>query len=358
MQRNLKVCVINPNYYRSSGVTVVIKRLFEGSAKLNIDWHFITCDLGNKLETEFPAWLNSEKLLHLKILSNNPLLAILNLCKLLVFLESNNIDIVHVHHRRVAITIGWLLYLLNIPLIYTAHLTYGKSSIFKYTPIKRYLAISQSVKENIIATVGNKGIDMVYNPAPFEESPINIDKSRQNKVCCIARLEEVKNHIYLIESWKKAFGDRKDVTLTLIGEGSLKNKLLDTIKNLNLENSVFIKKYTSAIREEILSSSFMVLTSKVEGLPLVVLEAAGLGVPTLLTDADGSRDCVPPESILPNKISLEDSTAYSNALTDWMSNFNSIKLEGLRFHSYWKDRASPNAFATHHQKIYLENARR
>ena len=132
----------------------------------------------------------------------------------------------------------------------------------------------------------------------------------KNEVCngaiCIARLEKVKGHHNLIKAWSILKARGLNYTLTLVGEGSLHAELHDLIVNLGLENQIYFKGYTSDVELEIKKNMFAILVSEVEGQGIVTIESASVGRASILTDVDGSRDCLPPNRILPNGLPYGD----------------------------------------------------
>ena len=56
----INVCVVNPNYYRSSGVTVSIRRIYEHLPAAEITQYFVDCGYGN--ETAETSWMPRNRL--------------------------------------------------------------------------------------------------------------------------------------------------------------------------------------------------------------------------------------------------------------------------------------------------------
>jgi len=70
-----------------------------------------------------------------------------------------------------------------------------------------------------------------------------------------------------------------DWRLNIFGEGSQKEHLQGLIGELGLSSVVKLHSPTKDIRNEYLRSSFLVMTSVFEGLPMTLLEAQVLGLP-------------------------------------------------------------------------------
>lgn len=97
----------------------------------------------------------------------------------------------------------------------------------------------------------------------------------------VARLVALKRHYMLFEMLKEL----PNVKLELIGQGPLKEELLEKIKDYQLENQV---EFLGLLpREEVYKklkeADLYISTSSYEGLPIGVLEAMGCGIPCLVS---------------------------------------------------------------------------
>lgn len=350
----MRVCVINPNYYRSSGVTVAIKRIYQGAADLNIDWFFVDCAHGTENEIERIDWLRSDSnsIFYAKLMLLNPLVLAFSVYALARFLLKNKIDIVHVHHRRLALLCSVVAKLLNIKVLYTGHLVYKDNWLFRFCPIDAAIAISKSVHENLSRTTKISKVFDISNAALFEEFPVKLDPAFYKTISCIARLESVKNHSNLLLAWAKLDPVKNGYMLNLIGEGSLKTELEELAKRIGVLESVNFVGYTKETKKYICNSLFLILPSFVEGQPIVVLEAAGCARATLVSNIGGSVDCVPDGSVLTNKVDPNSVDEISSAIGLWMRHPEQVVEEGVLFYNYWKNRASPSEVAKHHYAAY------
>ena len=116
----------------------------------------------------------------------------------------------------------------------------------------------------------------------------------------VARLVEVKGAQYLIRAFARLAGRFPEVELAIVGDGPLKNSLQALVKSLGVEGRV---RFLGALpHAQVLAwmrkAAMLVLpsvrtsTGRVEGLGMVLLEAAATGVPSI-----GSRIGGIPEGI-------------------------------------------------------------
>lgn len=101
----------------------------------------------------------------------------------------------------------------------------------------------------------------------------------------IGRMVEQKNHIFLLDIFKKVLESNPKCKLLLIGDGKLKNKIIDKSKRLEiLENIIFIDN-TNDIQGYLSAMDVFVFPSLFEGLGIVLIEAQAAGLTCLVTDS-------------------------------------------------------------------------
>ncbi len=111
----------------------------------------------------------------------------------------------------------------------------------------------------------------------------------------IGRLDRQKDFESLLRAMKIVSLAMPDVKLTIVGRGGEQAALSKLADHLGLTTVEFLGERTDAM--ELLSASdALVLSSRWEGVPNVVLEAGVRGVPVVATDVGGVRDALPSES--------------------------------------------------------------
>ncbi len=90
----------------------------------------------------------------------------------------------------------------------------------------------------------------------------------------VGRLTRQKNFIYLIKEFKKFLKTYPNEKLLIFGEGELKNKILNKIKEDSLSNNVKLCGYTENIYKYMIRSNALILSSLWEDPGFVMIEAA------------------------------------------------------------------------------------
>jgi glycosyltransferase involved in cell wall biosynthesis len=102
----------------------------------------------------------------------------------------------------------------------------------------------------------------------------------------VGRLVDVKNHALAIDAVAAVPG----AALAIVGEGPLRGALEQQASRLGIRDRVVLVGFRRDARAIIGAADGVVLSSRGEGLPLVVLEALAAGVPIVATAVRGIRD--------------------------------------------------------------------
>lgn len=218
------------------------------------------------------------------------------LASLSKIIKENEITLVHTHHRMAAFYIR-LLQMRHPTLIhvYTAHNVFkDKLPLYKFALGKAHaIAVGEAVNENLKADVGIKETTVIYNGVLMKESQDTVSEIVQTpgvRIGCIARLSEQKGLSYLIQAMSLVINP--NVSLFLVGDGELRNDLMNQTKELNLEERIHFLGYRSDVVECINSFDFLVSSSLYEGLALNVIETFMNGKTIVATDIPGIKEIV------------------------------------------------------------------
>lgn len=123
---------------------------------------------------------------------------------------------------------------------------------------------------------------VIPNSLPFY--PPHGSSCENKQVIFVGRLNEQKGLEYLVDTWTKVNQKHPDWLLHMYGDGEQKQMLLQMIKEAKLERAVILHQPTSMIMEKYLENSLFLLTSRFEGLPMVLIEALACGLPIVSFD--------------------------------------------------------------------------
>ena len=144
--------------------------------------------------------------------------------------------------------------------------------------VSRLSAFVVLTKEDMLSWQGiAPKLVQIYNPLSF--SPNHAAVLTQKSFIAVGRLEAQKNYQDMLAAWKIVAERHPDWQLKIFGKGDCRNSLMKQISSLGLENKVLLLGHTKNIREEMLASSGLVMSSLYEGFPMVLLEAQAAGLP-------------------------------------------------------------------------------
>lgn len=115
----------------------------------------------------------------------------------------------------------------------------------------------------------------------------NKKKSPKTKILAVGRLENQKNLGLLIRAVSKTGGELK-----IVGQGSLKKKLVDLAKNLHVNLSIIPTISYNQMPKIYNDADIFVLPSVIEGHPKVLLEAMACALPVVGTDVEGTKEII------------------------------------------------------------------
>jgi glycosyltransferase involved in cell wall biosynthesis len=114
-----------------------------------------------------------------------------------------------------------------------------------------------------------------------------------NVVITAGRLTRQKGYDRLLRAWARVSRERPDWRLEIYGAGPKRRRLRRQIAKLDIGDSAHLMGRTPALFERMADSAFFVMTSRYEGLPMVLLEAMGVGLPVISYDCPtGPRDVI------------------------------------------------------------------
>ena len=124
-----------------------------------------------------------------------------------------------------------------------------------------------------------KRVEQIYNPSFFASEGLFARPESQKRCLSAGRFEKQKNFGDLVRVWKRVHDSHPDWTLDIFGNGSLKKRVARQIDREGLGSCIHLHPSTHGLGQEMLESSLFLMTSIYEGFPLVMIEAASVGLP-------------------------------------------------------------------------------
>lgn len=166
---------------------------------------------------------------------------------------------------------------------------------------KQDLKTAKSYDQFVVLTNEDKGYwgmdkNISVIPNALNNTFRNVDlkeRERTNKIIAVGRLAHQKHFSELIHIFSAIHDKAPDWSLEIIGNGPDKDRLQKLIDGLGLKSKVVLSPATSTIQEKYLTGSIYAMTSRYEGLPMVLLEAQACGLPIISYDCKcGPKDII------------------------------------------------------------------
>lgn len=211
------------------------------------------------------------------------------------FLKNNDIDVL--------IDVESMLALYSTPAIYGSsvrhicweHFNYNVDLGKKTRRLARQLAawfaddvVTLTEKDRLLWMAGTKcKANMVSIPNPITVSKSDdINHKKDDVVLAVGRLTYQKGFDMLLEAWQQVSKDYPLWKLKIIGSGEDEEALLKRSIELELTKTIEFIPKTNHIENYYLQSKLFVMSSRFEGLPLVLIEAQAYGLPIVSFDCD------------------------------------------------------------------------
>lgn len=127
----------------------------------------------------------------------------------------------------------------------------------------------------------------IYNPSPFalSEKPYQFDSK---SIIAVGRFTYQKGYDLLVDSWKiLQLKNSKSTTgwkLSIIGDGEDKSSIQAQIQTLGIGDTVDLLANTNTISPYYEQAAFLCMSSRFEGLPMVLIEAQSYALPVVAFD--------------------------------------------------------------------------
>lgn len=166
--------------------------------------------------------------------------------------------------------------------------------------------------------LGADRVSVIANPpaAPIPgAAAVTVPAGRY--VLGVGRLEPQKRWERLIAAMPR-LADRQ-VSLTILGEGSLRGELEAQIAALGLQDRVFLPGHAADPLPLVQAAAVLALTSDFEGVPGVLREALALGTPVVATDSSVSVREIVDSPALGSVVARDDTEGLIAALNHWLA---------------------------------------
>ena len=228
------------------------------------------------------------------------------------YLRTVNATVLHTH-TPIASALLWRVgaRLAGVPVVHHVHTAnfYGPRGLKSWAAraldvatigsVRSVIAVSDATRAQLLA-LGYPGekVRTVYNAIPFEKRPrVESGSGPEITIGCVGRLSVMKGQMELLESFPEIRAQFPRSRLWFVGtadasEHAYESALSSRAAELGISASVTFWGHRDDIEQIIRGLTMLVLPSKHEAFPLVLLEAMSSGVPVIATDVGGVTELV------------------------------------------------------------------
>lgn len=230
---------------------------------------------------------------------------ILSFLKLKKEAKKINIDLIHSHSRTTQVLGNLLSRALAVPHIFTCHGFFKPKLSRRLFPCwgEGVIAISSEVKEHLIGdfkldekkiSVINNGIDTKNFGDFSKRDSVRKDLGINDAplIGIIARLSDVKGHLYLIRAMPLVIKNFPDALLLIVGEGKMKDALTAEVVKLDIKENVLFVPEARGTEDVLAAMDVFVMPSLQEGLGLALMEAMAQGLAVVGSKVGGIKTLI------------------------------------------------------------------
>ena len=219
-----------------------------------------------------------------------------------VMIDRAKPDQTHAHFGDYSSNLVMLYYLLTrTPYTFMTHSydifnTPPKNYRLKSRLAVKHLTISEYNKKYLIDTfgIGAGHIQVIHCGVNFNKIPAGERREEKNAILTVARLHQEKGLDVLIRACRLLKDQGISFSCSIIGKGDEKENLERLIQELGLTGEVKLlgQKMSGELFELLKKSTLMVLPSRLEGIPVSLMEAMALKTPVISTAIYGIPELI------------------------------------------------------------------
>lgn len=219
-------------------------------------------------------------------------------------IEEAGIEQIHAHSAAHPTLMAYMVSrLTRIPYSFTAHssdIYFDQTMLDEKLDCARFVVTiseyNRKLLENIRPDLPAGKIKVIHcgiDPTKFQKKSMQ-PLSNSFNIICVARLEYIKGHQYLIEACALLKAQNVDFNCQLIGDGELHSQIQEQINRLSLTDTVRILGFQphQQVLEFMVQADVLVLPSISEGIPVAAMEAMATGLPVIATSVTGVPELV------------------------------------------------------------------
>jgi len=264
------------------------------------------------------------------------------------FLKVNQIDIVHAHMFHTIVLLSILkIFNPKMKIIFTPHNSYVSSKLRQYIvcALKPFRKIDTVFSTKMKSFFHKNNATLIPNGINYKDYGATQGKNNVFTFVIIGRLENMKNHTYLID----IINDMKqyDFKLLIIGGGLLEADLKNKVTALELDGKIEFLGPRMDVPDILSRCHCLLLPSLWEAFPIVLLEAGASNIPVICTSVGSIPSFITSENGY--IVQLED---FKKAMISVLENYDEAIKKSGKLHQLVKKKYNIQTIVKQYEKLY------
>ena len=252
--------------------------------------------------------------------------------KLYEYIKKGSYDVVHAHVGAIPYILLASILLPKVNFVATIHseaVREAGRSIMKWSRFFMFqhkkcipVTISEESKFSFDNYYGMNAL-MVYNGvSDYQGKGLPSLRDNKNQILFVhpASCQPVKNQELLIKAFAKLVEDYPNCKMLWMGSKNSYSDLFDTLKPFMVPQFQYIGTVAN-VRDYLIQADAMCLSSKMEGMPMTIIEAFSVGTPALCTPVGGIINMISngDNGLLSDSLSIDDYYSMMRKFCDFTS---------------------------------------
>lgn len=229
--------------------------------------------------------------------------------------------------------------------------------------VQKFVCVSQSVADFSAETAGlpreklcvvPNGVDVekFANAPPADAAALGLP-ALQRFLIAVGRLDKQKGFDWLLPLLPRVFAERPGHNLLLVGDGQERAALQQQASSLGIAARIHFLGWQPQVPSLLQLADVLLLPSRWEGMPNVLLEAMAAGLPVVSTTVEGAAEILGPlaeQQLAP----LSDSAAFQNQVLALTADAAAAKELGALNQQRVRDHFSLAQLASAYEALYCQ----
>lgn len=170
--------------------------------------------------------------------------------------------------------------------------------------VQKFVCVSESVADFSATTAGlprdklcviPNGVDVAKfrDAKPADRAALGLPSDRRFLIA-VGRLDPQKGQDWLLPLLPRIFAERPQYDLLLVGDGPARERLQAQATTLQMQSRIHFLGWQSQVPRLLKLADVLLLPSRWEGMPNVLLEAMAAGLPVVTTAVEGAAEILGP----------------------------------------------------------------